>query len=334
MHHSKRARTALLALPFALSALLFSPQVFAAYVYNMTKGVTEISREIHALHMAIFWICVVIGIIVFGVMFYSIIWHRKSRGAKAAHFHEHPLVEIIWTIIPCVILIAMAIPSARVLIKMSNTELDSELSIKITGHQWRWEYEYLGKNVRFISNNTTPQDQIKNRAMKTEHYLLNVDKPLVVPVGKKIRFLTTASDVIHSWWVPALGIKKDAIPGFINEAWAKIETPGTYRGQCAELCGANHGFMPIVLEAKSEDEFEAWLKTQQPGAAQPTVQPDAKPTAHPAAVPVAQPSTQPPTAEPTQSTTQPAAHPPENEHNKSSEVKSSDKPTSSERSAS
>lgn len=259
MRYTSRAQAVLI----TLATLIFSPQALAAYVYNMTRGVTEISREIHQLHMAIFWVCVAIGIIVFSVMFYSILWHRKSLGVTAAHFHEHPMVEIIWTVIPCIILIVLAIPAARLLIKMNDTENDSHLSIKITGHQWRWEYEYLGTGVRFISNNTTPQEAINNRAVKQPNYLLTVDKPLVVPINKKIRFLTTASDVIHSWWVPALGIKKDAIPGFINEAWAKIETPGTYRGQCAELCGVNHGFMPIVLEAKSSEEFEAWLKSQQ-----------------------------------------------------------------------
>lgn len=276
MRHSSRSH----ALFGALFALVFSPEVWCAYVYNMREGVTEISREIHQLHMAMFWVCVGIGIIVFSVMFYAIIWHRKARGVTAAHFHEHPMVEIAWTVVPCLILIILAIPATKLLIKMSDTENDSDLSIKITGHQWRWEYEYLGKGVRFISSNTTPQDQIHNRAVKGEHYLLMVDKPIVVPVGKKIRFLTTASDVIHSWWVPDLGIKKDAIPGFINEAWARIEIPGTYRGQCAELCGVNHGFMPIVLEAKPLEEYEAWLNQQQ-AANRPT---DTSSTAQPTVI--------------------------------------------------
>lgn len=278
MCHSSRAQGvfSIFLFFFSLPILFFSPAAFAAYVYNMTKGVTDISRDVHSLHMAVFWICVGIGVVVFSVMFYSIIWHRKSRGVKAAHFHEHPTVEIIWTVIPVIILVAMAIPATRVLIKMNDTS-DSYLSIKITGHQWRWEYEYLGTGLRFISNNTTPQDQIQNRAIKSEHYLLDVDKPLVVPVGKKIRFLTTASDVIHSWWMPALGFKKDAIPGFINEAWGIIETPGTYRGQCAELCGVNHGFMPIVLEAKPIEEYEAWLAKQLAPPAAPTT--GATPTA-------------------------------------------------------
>lgn len=234
---------------------------WADYALNMTRGVTHISQGIYHLHMMVFWICVAIGIGVFSVMFYAIIWHRKSRGVTAAHFHENTLVEIVWTIIPFFILIAMAVPASRLLIKMHDTA-DSDLSIKITGYQWRWEYEYLGKNVRFISTLATPQEQIKNQDMKGKHYLLEVDNPVVVPIGKKIRFLTTANDVVHSWWVPALGVKKDAIPGFINEAWAIIKEPGIYRGQCAELCGVNHGFMPIVLDARTDAEFQKWLDSK------------------------------------------------------------------------
>lgn len=228
----------------------------------MTRGVTHISHDIYRLHMTIFWICVIIGIIVFSVLFYAIIRHRKSRGVTAAHFHEHTLVEVVWSIIPFFILVGMAIPATQLLIKMHDTTEDSELSIKITGYQWKWEYEYLGSGIKFISALATTQDQIKNKDVKTKYYLLEVDKPLILPIGKKIRFLTTANDVVHSWWVPALGIKKDAIPGFINEAWARIENPGVYRGQCAELCGANHGFMPIVIEAKPAAEFEEWLANQ------------------------------------------------------------------------
>lgn len=249
---------------------LFSSNTEAAYTLNMTKGVTEISRDIYHLHMIIFWVCVVVGIFVFGTMFYAILHHRKSLGVTAASFHENTTVEIIWTLIPFIILIALAIPATKILIKMGNTEIDSELSIKITGHQWRWEYEYMGEGLQFISNSSTPQIQIKNRDVKSQHYLLEVDKPLVVPIGKKIRFLTTAADVIHSWWVPDLGIKKDAIPGFINESWARIEVPGTYRGQCAELCGVNHGFMPIVIEAKTYDEYQAWLTEQKKALAPKT----------------------------------------------------------------
>lgn len=244
-----------------------SQTALADYTINMTRGVTEISRGIYALHMTIFWICVIIGIIVFSAMFYAIIYHRKSRGAEAAHFHESPWVEVVWTLIPFVILVGMAIPATHLLIKMDDTHTDADLTIKVTGYQWRWGYEYLGEGLQFLSNSTTSSDQIHNRDIKGKHYLLEVDNPLVVPVGKKIRFLMTANDVIHSWWVPALGIKKDAIPGFINETWARIETPGTYRGQCAELCGANHGYMPIVVEAKPLEEYQAWLASKKAKAA-------------------------------------------------------------------
>lgn len=253
----------------------------ADYTLNMRRGVTEISRDIHQLHMIIFWICVVVGILVFSTMFYAIIWHRKSRGHVAAHFHENTAIEIIWTLIPFIILVGMAIPATKLLIKMSQTKEDSELSIKITGHQWRWEYEYLGEGIQFISNLSTPQIQIQNRDVKNPHYLLETDTHVVVPVGKKIRFLTTSADVIHSWWVPDLGIKRDSIPGFINEAWAKIETPGIYRGQCAELCGVNHGYMPIVIEAKTEEDYQAWLKEKkaalQPKPTSPQAPTEAKP---------------------------------------------------------
>jgi cytochrome c oxidase subunit 2 len=266
------ARVILLALSFCMSQ-----ETLAAYTVNMTRGVTSISKGIHSLHMTIFWICVVVGIIVFAVMFYAIIYHRKSKGAVAAHFHESTLVEILWALVPFAILIGMAIPATKMLLLMDDTQTDSEISIKITGYQWRWEYEYLGEGVRFISNTSTPQDQIQSRDVKGEHYLLEVDNPLIVPIGKKIRFLTTANDVIHSWWVPALGVKKDAIPGFINEAWATIEEAGTYRGQCAELCGANHGFMPIVIEAKTVEEYETWLASKK-AANQPKPDPAATTT--------------------------------------------------------
>lgn len=232
-----------------------------AYAYNMTRGVTEISRSIHALHMTIFWVCLSIAVVVFSVMFYAIIWHRKSKGAKAAHFHKSLVVEIIWTFIPCLILIAMALPAARLIIKTHDTE-DSDLSIKVIGHQWYWEYEYLGEGVRIISRLSTPQAQLHNKDIKNPNYLREVDYPLVIPQNKKVRFLTTATDVIHSWWVPDFGIKRDAVPGFINETWAKVDTVGTYRGQCAELCGVLHGFMPIVVEVKTEEAYKSWLAEQ------------------------------------------------------------------------
>ncbi|WP_286240159.1 cytochrome c oxidase subunit II [Neptuniibacter halophilus] len=245
--------------PLGIAALLLiSGHARADWEVNLTRGITEISREVYDLHMIIFWICVAIGVVVFGVMLWSVIYHRKSRGAKAHNFHENVLVEITWTLIPFVILIAMAVPATATLIKMyDNTE--AELDIQVTGYQWKWRYQYLGQDVDFFSSLATPREQINNTSEKGEHYLLEVDNPLVIPAGKKVRFLLTANDVIHSWWVPDLAVKKDAIPGFINEAWAIADVPGVYRGQCAELCGKDHGFMPIVVEVKPQAEFEAWL---------------------------------------------------------------------------
>lgn len=238
--------------------LLCTTNALADWEVNLTRGVTEISNEVYELHMIIFWICVVIGIAVFGVMLYSVIYHRKSRGAKAHNFHENVAVEIAWTVVPFVILIGMAVPATATLIKMyDNTE--AELDIQITGYQWKWRYQYLGQDIDFFSSLSTPRDQINNAAEKGEHYLLEVDNPLVIPAGKKIRFLLTANDVIHSWWVPDLAVKKDTIPGFINETWTKVDKPGIYRGQCAELCGKDHGFMPIVVEVKPQAEFNVWL---------------------------------------------------------------------------
>lgn len=238
----------------------------AAWEVNMTEGVTAVSRNIYGLHMTIFWICAVIGLIVFGVMFYSIFVHRKSRGAKPHPFHESTLVEIIWTTIPFLILVLMAIPATKTLVDIYNSD-EADIDIKITGYQWKWQYEYVGEGVSFFSNLSTPKEQIYNRRSKDTNYLLEVDEPLVIPVGKKVRFLVTAADVIHSWWVPALAVKRDAIPGFINEAWTNIEVPGTYRGQCAELCGKDHGYMPIVVEAKSEADYQTWLNDKKALAA-------------------------------------------------------------------
>ena len=243
--------------------LLFSvPHASADWQLNMREGVTEISRAVYDLHMVIFWICVVIAVVVFGVMLYSVIYHRKSRGAKAHNFHENVYVEIAWTVIPMVILIGMAVPATGTLIKMYDAK-EADIDIQITGYQWKWRYQYLESGVDFFSSLSTPAEQINNEAEKTETYLLEVDNPLVIPVGKKIRFLITANDVIHSWWVPDFAVKKDAIPGFINESWAVAEKPGIYRGQCAELCGKDHGFMPIVVEVKSVEDYETWIKQQQ-----------------------------------------------------------------------
>ncbi|AUI88445.1 cytochrome c oxidase subunit II [Vibrio azureus] len=227
--------------------------------YNMTKGVTAISGQVYELHMLIFYICCAIALIVFGLMFYSILRHRKSKGAVAANFHESTKVEIIWTVIPVIILIAMAIPATKTLIAMEDTT-QSDLTVKVTGSQWKWHYSYFGEDVEFFSLLATSQKEIDGIEAKGAHYLLEVDNPLVLPINRKVRFLMTSDDVIHSWWVPDFAVKKDTIPGFINEAWTKIDKPGVYRGQCAELCGRAHGFMPIVVHAMEEDDFDQWLE--------------------------------------------------------------------------
>ncbi|QDQ40050.1 cytochrome c oxidase subunit II [Legionella geestiana] len=228
---------------------------------NMYKGVTPISRDMYDLHMIAMAVCAVIGIIVFGVMIYSLIHHRKSRGYTPAKFHDNPRLEIFWAVIPFLILVALAVPATKILIRMEDNA-DSDVTIKVVGSQWKWQYQYLDQGIQFFSNLSTPYDQIQNRQDKGEWYLLEVDKPLVLPVHRKIRFLVTSTDVIHSWWVPELGVKRDAIPGFMYEAWAVIDKPGVYRGQCAELCGINHGFMPIVVQAVSEKDFETWVSAQ------------------------------------------------------------------------
>lgn len=229
--------------------------------YNMTKGVTAISGQVYELHMLIFYICCVIALIVFGVMFYSIFRHRKSKGAVAAHFHESTKVEIIWTVIPIIILVAMAIPATKTLVAMEDTS-QSDITVKITGSQWKWHYSYFGEDVEFFSLLATSQKQIDGIETKGAHYLLEVDNPLVLPVNRKVRFLMTSDDVIHSWWVPDFAVKKDTIPGFINEAWTRIDEPGVYRGQCAELCGRAHGFMPVVVHAMEEEKFDEWLASK------------------------------------------------------------------------
>ncbi|WP_279386833.1 cytochrome c oxidase subunit II [Vibrio sinensis] len=234
---------------------------------NMTQGVTEISGKVYELHMLIFYICCAIALVVFGAMFYSIINHRKSKGAVAAHFHESTKVEIIWTIIPIVILVLMAIPATKTLIAMEDTT-QSDLTVKITGSQWKWHYSYFDQGVEFYSLLATSQKEIDGEAPKGAHYLLEVDNPLVLPINRKVRFLMTSDDVIHSWWVPDFAVKKDTIPGFINEAWTRIDEPGVYRGQCAELCGKAHGFMPIVVHAMSEDDYDAWLEEKKVELAQ------------------------------------------------------------------
>ncbi len=228
---------------------------------NMYRGVTPLSKDMYYLHMVCMVVCTIIGVVVFGVMIYSLIHHRKSKGHVPATFHDNQRLEIIWSIIPFLILVGLAIPATRVLVRMEDTS-QAEVTVKITGYQWRWQYEYIDQGVSYFSNLSTPYEQIHNQEKKGEWYLLEVDKPLVLPVNKKIRFLVTSNDVIHSWWVPELGIKRDAMPGFMYEAWAKIEKTGTYRGQCAELCGINHGFMPIVVNVVSDAEFQTWINEQ------------------------------------------------------------------------
>lgn len=237
-------------LRWSLPTLLLAASANAADMpLNMTKGVTEISQRVYHLHMTIFWICCVIGAVVFGIMFWSIVRHRKARGVQPAQFHESTKVEILWTAIPVLILILMAIPATKTLIAMEDTT-EADVTVVVTGSQWKWHYKYLEHDVEFYSLLATQKEQIANRFAKGENYLLEVDRPLVLPTGKKVRFLMTSDDVIHSWWVPAFAVKKDANPGFINEAWTRIDEPGIYRGQCAELCGKDHGYMPIVVIAK------------------------------------------------------------------------------------
>jgi len=240
---------------------LWSGSSYAENHYNLPPPATIVAREIYDLHTLILLVCVVIFVVVFGVMFYSLYKHRKSLGHQAVQFHEHRTLEIVWSIIPFLILAGMAYPATKVILGMKDTSA-SDISIKITGHQWKWEYEYMGEGVRFISSLATPQSQIDNQMAKDEHYLLETDRPLVVPTGKKVRLLVTADDVIHSWWVPEFGVKQDAIPGFIKEAWIRVDKPGIYRGQCAELCGVGHGFMPIVVQALPPENYAVWLKAQ------------------------------------------------------------------------
>jgi len=245
-----------------LGAVLFSTAQ-AELALNMPKGVTEFSRDVYHLHMIVLWVCVVIAVLVFGAMIYSIIKHRKSKGNKPAQFTHSTKAEVIWTTIPIIILIVMAFPATRVLIKMEDPQ-DMEMTIKITGYQWKWRYDYLDEGFGFLStldrkSNLARQPGSGIDPETVPNYLLEVDHPMVVPVNTKIRFLLTADDVIHSWWVPALGWKRDAIPGFINQAWTEILEPGTYRGQCAELCGKDHGFMPVVVKAVSKEDYRKWV---------------------------------------------------------------------------
>jgi len=255
--------------------------VAGASKYGLQDPETPIARQIYSLHSLILWICVVIFVAVFGMMFYAIFKHRKSVGHKAAQFHESTTVEIIWTVIPFVILMGMAYPATKTVIDMKDTS-NPDLTIKATGYQWKWGYEYVkgegsltgvSDGIALLSSLATPMDQIYDpKVQKSENYLLEVDHEMVVPVNKKIRILTTANDVIHAFWVPAFGVKQDAIPGFIRDTWFRVEKPGVYRGQCAELCGKEHGFMPIVVRAVEEEEFKAWASKQRAGGSAPVAE--------------------------------------------------------------
>ncbi len=266
-----KLRHVLLRVTSAVSLFFVSTLAFAEYGLNLPPPVTPIARDILNLHNLIMIVCAIIFVVVFGAMFYAILVHRKSRGHKAADFDESMKAEIAWTIVPFFILVGMAIPSTATLLRMDDFT-ESDLTVKITGYQWKWHYEYMDKGVSFFSVLTTPRDEIgrpmfsstgfKAGDARNPDYLLQVDKPLVLPVDKKVRFLVTANDVLHAWWVPQIGIKKDGIPGYINQMWARIEQPGIYRGQCAELCGQGHGFMPIVVSAVSEPDFNDWLEQE------------------------------------------------------------------------
>jgi len=255
----------------ASGLLLFAATTASAdtrTTFNLQTPVTPVAELIYDLHTLMMIICFVIFVAVFGVMFYSIFKHRKSKGAVPAHFHENTMVEILWTVIPVFILVGMAWPATKTILEMRDTT-DSEITIKATGYQWQWGYDYMdgeGQGISFMSALSTPRAQIEGREEKGENYLLEVDNPLVVPVGQKIRMLIAANDVIHSWWVPAFGVKQDAIPGFIRETWFRADREGTFRGVCAELCGRDHAYMPIVVHVVSEEEYADWVETQQNGA--------------------------------------------------------------------
>jgi cytochrome c oxidase subunit 2 len=248
-------------------SLVGSSPALAAWTLNLRQGVTELSREIYGLHMLILWVCVAIAVAVFSVMIYSIATFRKSKGAVPAHFDHNTKAEVIWTVIPVIILVAMAVPAARTLVKIEDTR-HTELTVKVTGYQWKWQYDYVDQGVSYFSTLAGASNEARQLHSgvdvdQVDNYLLDVDNPLVVPVGRKVRVLITGADVIHNWWVPDFGVKKDAIPGFINELWFKADTVGTYRGQCAELCGRDHGFMPVVVRVVGQAEFDAWLADQQ-----------------------------------------------------------------------
>ena len=254
-------RRKLLASLAALVSFMLSAAVQATAEMNMRPGVTETSLEAYDLHMMVIWVMTGVAVVVFGAMFYSFIFHRKSKHPTPATWSHSTKVEIIWTTIPIIILVFLTIPAVNLLIKMEDAS-DSEMSIQVTGSQWKWHYKYLDQNIEFFSNLSTPREQYELNSGATEkniNYLLEVDNELVIPVNTKVRFLVTADDVIHSWWVPDLAVKKDAIPGFINETWTTVPKPGVYRGQCTELCGKDHGFMPVVVKVLSKADFATWV---------------------------------------------------------------------------
>jgi cytochrome c oxidase subunit 2 len=245
----------------ATGLLLLSGLVQAEMKLNLQEPITALGRDVYDLHLLMTIVCGIIFVAVFGVMFWSVFVHRKSAGYKAATFHESTTVEILWTIVPVFILLGMAWPATKTILAMRDTS-NADITIKATGYQWKWGYDYLkgeGEGISFVSTLATPQPQIRNEVAKGTDYLLEVDNELVVPVGKKIRILTTANDVIHAWWVPALAVKQDAVPGFIRDTWFRAEKTGTYRGQCAELCGKEHGYMPIVVRIVTDEEYAAWV---------------------------------------------------------------------------
>jgi cytochrome c oxidase subunit II len=231
----------------------------------MRQGATQISHAVYGLHTFVLYICCAIGVVVFAAMGYSMYAHRRSVGAKPAQFHDNTQLEIVWTVIPLLILVFMAVPATKTLIQMYDTG-GEDLTIEVRGYQWKWQYKYLDENrnnaLSFFSALATPQGEIRNEVAKGEFYLLEVDNPLVIPTNKKVRFLITGNDVIHAWWVPDFGIKRDAIPGILNDVWAIVDEPGVYRGQCAELCGKDHGFMPVVVQAMPEEEFNTWYEAK------------------------------------------------------------------------
>jgi len=250
---SKSAYAALLMLS------LYPSKVFSDWdALNMREGVTQVSRDVFELHMLIFYICVAIGAVVFSVMFYSLFRYTKKRNPNPSTFHESTKLEVAWTVVPFLILIAMAVPASKTLTEIYDDE-EGEINIQVVGYQWKWEYKYLEDDINFFSNLSTDQDEIYNLVPKGENYLLEVDEPLIIPVDTRVRFLITANDVIHSWWVPDFAIKQDAIPGFINTAWTRAEETGIYRGNCTELCGKNHGFMPVVVKVVEKDEYNDWV---------------------------------------------------------------------------